>query len=101
MRHLAVFEIAAQHLAAERPLEPDCCLLAVDAREKVLGDTLVDRLQQLTGCEVSIAPDAPAPAYPPIRIDRARDEFGFAPGSVMESLDGLVQHAKKELVASD
>ena len=63
--------------------------------------TIVDRLQELTGCEVSVAPDAPAPTYPPIRIDRARDEFGFTPGSVMESLEGLVQHAKKELVASD
>ncbi|WP_119459804.1 SDR family oxidoreductase [Rhodospirillaceae bacterium SYSU D60014] len=67
----------------------------------ISNGTLIDRLQQLTSCQLSVAPDAPAPVFPPIRIDRVRREFDFAPGSLMEALDRLVQNVKEELIACD
>lgn len=52
---------------------------------------LAQRLQELTGCEIEFAPDAPVVRFPPITINRQRREFGFVPASVLRDLEWLVQ----------
>ena len=52
---------------------------------------LTEQLQQLTGCEIEFAPDAPSIRFPRITIERQRREFGFLPASVLRDLQWLVQ----------
>lgn len=51
---------------------------------------LLEALARLTGCRVTVEEGAPAVSFPPLAIDRVREEFGFAPASVLDSLAGLV-----------
>jgi nucleoside-diphosphate-sugar epimerase len=57
----------------------------------VTNRELANGLQQLTGCEIEFAPDAPAIKFPPITIQRQRREFGFVPASVLRDLPWLLQ----------
>jgi nucleoside-diphosphate-sugar epimerase len=57
---------------------------------------LAVKLQQLTGCEIEFAPDAPAIKYPRIDTRRVRGEFGLVPSSLLNDLSWLVQLYKKE-----
>lgn len=50
----------------------------------------VDLLQLLTGCVVNVEPNAPSVRFPPVCINRVRDEFGFSPRPALEALAGLV-----------
>jgi nucleoside-diphosphate-sugar epimerase len=52
---------------------------------------LARQLQQLTGCEIEFAPNAPAVIFPTITIERQRREFGFVPSSLMRDLPWLIQ----------
>lgn len=74
-------------------------LYNIASGENTENGALTDRLRALTGCRVSVEPDAPAPTFPPIRIERARREFGFAPASLTRTLDRLVQNIREELIA--
>lgn len=62
----------------------------------VSNGQLAAKLQQLTGCEIEFAPDAPVIKFPQITINRVRREFGIVPSSVLADLDWLVELYKKE-----
>lgn len=51
---------------------------------------ILDYLQQLTGCEVQVAPKAPVIQFPPIDISRIVMEFGFRPRHLLADLPHLV-----------
>jgi len=57
----------------------------------VSNGELAAQLQQLTGCEIEFAPDAPVSRFPRITIERQRREFGFVSASVLRDLQWLVQ----------
>jgi len=57
---------------------------------------LTEKLQELTGCEIQFAPDAPITRFPRITIERQRREFGFVPASVLRDLQWLVQIYSEE-----
>jgi nucleoside-diphosphate-sugar epimerase len=52
---------------------------------------LVEKLVQLTGCEVQVLPGTPAVRFPVVAIDRVRNEFGFRPRDVLDSLGALIE----------
>jgi nucleoside-diphosphate-sugar epimerase len=49
------------------------------------------RLQALTGCAVTVRPEAPVRRFPAIRVDRLLEEFGFAPRDAFAALPELVE----------
>jgi len=53
------------------------------------GD-IAARLAEITGCGVAAPPGLPRQGFPQIDIGRLREEFGFAPASVLDSLPGIV-----------
>jgi nucleoside-diphosphate-sugar epimerase len=57
---------------------------------------LVERLSELTGCTWDQTDDAPVLGFPDINISRTRDEFGFAPRSVLDYLPGILSKLKLE-----
>lgn len=68
----------------------------VASGKNVSHGELAAKLQQLTGCEIEFAPDAPAIRFPQINIDRVRGEFGIVPSSVLSDLDWLLQLYKND-----
>ena len=52
--------------------------------------TLLERVQQLTGCEVTFLPRAPKVSFPPISIERMRTEFGFQPANLLDDLEAVI-----------
>ena len=63
----------------------------------VSNETLLQRLAELTGCTVAIVPGSPIVQFPKINTQRIQDEFSFAPRSVLEELDELVNSYRKGL----
>ena len=57
----------------------------------VTNQSLVERLREITGCAVEIQSSEDPVVYPNISINRICAEFGFAPSSVIDALDGLVE----------
>jgi nucleoside-diphosphate-sugar epimerase len=57
---------------------------------------LAEKLQELTGCEIEFAAQAPVIKFPPITVDRVRREFGFVPATLLPDLPWLVQLYKQE-----
>jgi nucleoside-diphosphate-sugar epimerase len=51
---------------------------------------IVDLLEDATGCDTVTRAEAPLAMFPPIAIDRVREEFGFAPRGIAESLTDMV-----------
>lgn len=51
---------------------------------------LADRLRPLARCEIEFAPDAQTVRFPQINIERMRNEFDFAPASILDDLASLV-----------
>jgi nucleoside-diphosphate-sugar epimerase len=47
-------------------------------------------VRQQTGCEVEWAESAETISFPPINIDRIRDEFDYTPSSIVDSLGDLI-----------
>lgn len=47
-------------------------------------------LMAAIGCEVTVAPDAPATMCPRIGVERIRTEFGFTPASLLDELPSLL-----------
>ena len=60
---------------------------------------LLDALQRETGCTVEIADTARTVAFPPIRVERVRDEFGFSPTMVLDALTNLTALYRREVAS--
>jgi nucleoside-diphosphate-sugar epimerase len=56
----------------------------------VSNQALVNRIRQLTGCEVEFVANAPTIKFPPINIDRMREEFGFSPSNILDDMEKLI-----------
>lgn len=52
---------------------------------------IVERLSELTGCQVEVAPGAPTVRFPTISTERVVDEFGFKPRDVLDDLGEVVR----------
>ena len=59
---------------------------------------LVSELQRASGCSFSVCEDAPVLQFPTVHVQRIKEEFGFAAGSLLEELPGLVQAYRKQRV---
>ncbi len=77
--------------------------IAVSGKEKlynvasgtnVSNRTLVDRLAELTGCRLTIAPEAPVVVFPPISITRIKQEFFSPAADVLIELPRMLQELK-------
>ncbi len=80
--------------------------IAAEAREhtynvasgmNVTNGEITAAIARLTGCRVSVKPDADTWTYPEIDITRARTELGFAPSSLLDDLPAVVQSYRQEL----
>lgn len=61
---------------------------------------LIERIQGETGCTVEVAKAAVTSSFPPIAVDRVREEFGFSPVPVLDSLGKLVTRYRREVTSS-
>ena len=68
----------------------------VASGENVTHKQLAEKLQELTGCEIEFAPNAPVNKFPPITIERQRRELGFVPSSLLRDFQWLVRLYKEE-----
>jgi nucleoside-diphosphate-sugar epimerase len=57
----------------------------------VSNRVLMERIRELTSCEIEVAPQAKVGISPPINIERLVHEFGFRPAYIMDDLKGLVE----------
>ena len=69
----------------------------VASGRNVANKDLIEALKRLTGCGVELAGGAIEVNFPPVRIERAREEFGFAPAQLLDELEGLVADARERL----
>ena len=58
---------------------------------------IVEKLVQLTGCDIEVLPAAGTIQFPKISIDRVRNEFGFRPTPVLDSLVALVERYRQAI----
>lgn len=58
---------------------------------------VLQRLSEITGCRYEAPADAQAVRFPPIRIDRIREEFGFGAVSLLDDLPSLVEQFRAEM----
>lgn len=65
-------------------------LYNVGSGRTVSNGRLAERLAELTGCEVTVAPGAPVISYPAMEIGRLRAEFGFQPADLIQDLPSLL-----------
>lgn len=79
--------------------------IASEARERVYNvasgvnvtnGEITSAIARLTGCRVSVRPDAETWLYPKIDIDRARNELGFTPSALLDDLPALVDWYRKQ-----
>ena len=59
--------------------------------KNVSNRLLIDLIVKLTGCAVTVAPDAPVVTFPPISIDRIRQEFFSPTHDVLVELPRMIQ----------
>jgi nucleoside-diphosphate-sugar epimerase len=71
----------------------------VASGRNVSNGELATRLEELTGCTVTVAPGAPTVTYPPMDVTRLREEFGFRACDVLSDLPQLLE-AYREGVAA-
>lgn len=57
----------------------------------VTHGSLLDRVRQITGCSVRVAPGAPDIVQPSISTQRLQEEFGYQPASVLNDLPDLIR----------
>lgn len=65
----------------------------------VTNGEIVEALARLTGCSVSVRPDAETWSYPEIDVALVRDEFGFKPSRLLDDLPALVESYRREAAA--
>lgn len=51
---------------------------------------LVDRISEITGCEIEYAAESAPVSFPMIDVDRMRHEFDFVPADVLTEMPGLI-----------
>jgi nucleoside-diphosphate-sugar epimerase len=56
---------------------------------------LADVLETATGCRVQVADRSPTVRFPPISIERVRQEFGFSSSCVVDSIPDLIAEYKR------
>lgn len=56
---------------------------------------LLQRLSEITGCLLEVAPGAGKVYYPPISINSVTDEFDFSPHPVLDALPALVSQYRE------
>lgn len=56
---------------------------------------LLDRIRELTGCEVTFDREAPKTSFPQISIERIRQEFDWQPASVLEDMHMLIDSYRR------
>ena len=61
----------------------------------VTNGELVDGIARLTGCVVTVGPDAETTRFPEIDVGRLRREFGFTPASILHDLPWLIDSYKR------
>lgn len=54
-------------------------------------------IARLTGCRISVMPNAETWRYPEIGIERVRGEFGFRPSLLLDDLPALIDFHKQEV----
>ena len=59
---------------------------------------ILDMLQHLTTCVVDVAPKASTVSFPPISIERVRQEFLFNPTPILDLLPDLVRECQRRNV---
>ncbi len=62
----------------------------------VTNGQLAARLTELTGCRVRVAAGAPRIAYPPLDVERVREEFGFPASNLLDDLPDLLRAYREE-----
>jgi cephalosporin hydroxylase len=62
----------------------------VSGGENITNRAITAAISALTGCTVSVIPDAPLTGFPRIDCGRIEEEFGFAPARVLDELPRLV-----------
>jgi nucleoside-diphosphate-sugar epimerase len=60
-------------------------------RVNVSNRELTQRISEVTGCRVEVVPAPSQTTYPQINVDRIREEFGFAPASILNDMDWLIK----------
>lgn len=61
----------------------------------VSNQQLMDRISQLTGCEVEFEQGAPTVSFPPINVDRMRTEFDFRPSNLLADITTLIESYRR------
>lgn len=69
-------------------------LYNVASGTNVSNRALVERIAGLTGCKVTVAPDAPVVVFPPISITRIKQEFFSPAPDVLVELPRMIQELK-------
>jgi cephalosporin hydroxylase/nucleoside-diphosphate-sugar epimerase len=65
----------------------------VGSGENITNRDVTAAISKLTGCSVAVVPGAPTTGFARIDCSRVREEFGFAPGRVLDDLSLLVSGA--------
>lgn len=86
--------VAAIEAVAVRGTRP---IYNVAAGANVTHAVILESLQRLTGCTVSVSPDAPCIRFPPIDIASLREEFGLVPTRLETRLASLVSAYRERL----
>jgi nucleoside-diphosphate-sugar epimerase len=63
----------------------------------VTNGAITAEIARITGCTVSVKPNAETWVYPEIDIERARNEFGFRPSSLLHDLPALIDFYKRQV----
>lgn len=74
-------------------------LYNVAAGRNVSNREITDILARLTDCRIEVADGSPDAVFPPIRIDRVREEFDFEPAALLDALPLMVEDARARLAA--
>jgi nucleoside-diphosphate-sugar epimerase len=79
--------------------------IALDGRERIYNVAsgvntsnreLMEAIERVTGCDVEVETEAPTILFPKININRIREEFGFSPSSIQESLPELIRDYQQQ-----
>lgn len=63
----------------------------------VTNGEIVAAIARITGCTVSVAPNAETWTYPEIDITRIRGEFGFEPSPLLRDLPALIDYYRRQV----
>jgi len=90
-------------VALERiPTQASSRLINLAAGQNVSNAEIADLLRRHVGCTVEEAPSkAPGVVFPPISIDRLRDEVGLQPKSLADGFAALVANYRSSMAMSD